>query len=620
MKHRLATIVIAMLTVVPGFSQRLERVLPERVGMSGARLAYADSAIYAAIDRGDIPGAVLAVVKDGKMAYLKSYGYRALYPRKEKMTDNTIFDMASCSKSMSTALCVMKLVEQGKLRLGDAVADYIPDFRSWTSADGKRSTTIRIRHLLTHTSGLPPYASVEELSQRFGSPSPDSLMHYIATWKRRDFEPGEDFQYSCLNYITLQHIVEKVSGLSLREFARRYIFAPLGMYHTDYLPCRQNDKGIWENISRPVWAEGDDQDKWMEDVAPTEKQKSGQVLRGQVHDPLARVLNGGISGNAGVFTTADDIALLCQALIGGGELRGVRILSPATVRLMTTLPRGLEQFGRTPGWDMCSPYASNLGDMLSRSAYGHTGFTGTMIDIDPEQRMAIILLTNAVHMPRGGNTIRLRSLVVNAVAGAVTGTQFTPHYLDRMDSFARSKDIDKQSIVMLGNSLTENGGDWSKRLGKRGVVNRGIIGDDVPGICERLHQILPFHPRTIVLMAGVNDISHGLTSAEIATSIATTVDRIRRESPTTRLILQSLLPINESFGRYKLLTGRTDTVPALNARLRQIAAERKIEYVDLFPLFTAEGSNSMRPELSTDGLHVNEDGYKIWATELRKHL
>ena len=321
-----------------------------------------------------------------------------------------------------------------------------------------------------------------------------------------------------------------------------------------------------------------------------------------------------------MFTTADDIALLCQALIGGGELRGVRILSPATVRLMTTLPRGLEQFGRTPGWDMCSPYASNLGDMLSRSAYGHTGFTGTMIDIDPEQRMAIILLTNAVHMPRGGNTIRLRSLVVNAVAGAVTGTQFTPHYLDRMDSFARSKDIDKQSIVMLGNSLTENGGDWSKRLGKRGVVNRGIIGDDVPGICERLHQILPFHPRTIVLMAGVNDISHGLTSEEIAISIATTVDRIRRESPTTRLILQSLLPINESFGRYKLLTGRTDTVPALNARLRQIAAERKIEYVDLFPLFTAEGSNSMRPELSTDGLHVNEDGYKIWATELRKHL
>ena len=213
---RLSCIVAALLLAASAAAQTLPRTLPESVGMSSGHLAYADTAILRAIDAGDIPGAVLAVVKDGKMAYLKAYGYRSIRPKREKMTTNTIFDMASCSKPMSTAMCAMVLVDRGMLRLSDAVENFIPGFKNWTSPDGKRETTIRVRHLLTHTSGLPPYAPVEELKAKYGSNNPDSLIAYIASW-RRNFEPGTDFSYSCLNYITLQRIVEKISGMSLRQ-------------------------------------------------------------------------------------------------------------------------------------------------------------------------------------------------------------------------------------------------------------------------------------------------------------------------------------------------------------------------------------------------------------------
>lgn len=617
MKIRL--LLMSILTAASASAQTLKRVAPETVGMSGERLAYADSAILKAIDAGDIPGAVLAVVKDGKMAYIKAYGFRSLVPKKEKMTVGTVFDLASCTKPVATAMSVMKLVERGMIRLNDPVSMYIPEFKNWVSADGKSKATIRIKHLLTHTSGLPPYASVSELQKRYGAVQPDSLMSYIAGM-RRDFAPGTDCQYSCLNFITLQNIVQRLSGMSLRDFARLNVFAPLGMNHTDYIPCKENKKGEWVSASAPVWADGGKGDDWRDIVAPTEKQPNGQVLRGIVHDPLARVMNGGVSGNAGLFSNADDLALLCAAILNGGQLNGMRVLSPSTVRLMTSLADGLEKFGRTPGWDMSSDYSSNLGDMLSSSAIGHTGFTGTMIDIDPENNLAIILLTNSVHPDGHTNVIRLRAVVANAVAASITGDERTDHYKSRMQEFASAPAITRSDIVMLGNSLTENGGDWSKRLGNTHVVNRGIIGDDVPGIYERLYQILPFHPAKIFLMEGINDLSHDLSAAEIAQSVELTVKRIRRESPSTKLILQSLLPINESFNRYKRLAGKTDTVPVINALLKSVAKRNDIDFIDLFPLFKESDSNSMRKELSVDGLHLNADGYKIWVDELKKRL
>ena len=366
-------------------AQPLERVIPEQAGIDSRHLHYADEAILQAIADNEMPGAVLAIVSKGKMAYLKAYGNKQIYPTVLPMQVNTVFDMASVSKSMSTAISTMILIERGLLRLNDRASMYIDDFKG----------NIRIIDLLTHTSGLPPYANVDTLIKRYGSPSPDVLIEYIAGCER-DFEPRTVFQYSCLNYITLQRIIETISGQSLKDFAKANIFDVLGMKHTAYQP------------------EGET----LERVAPTEKQPDGSVLRGVVHDPLARVMNGGISGNAGVFSDADDLAVLAVALLNGGIYNGKRILSPQGVRVMTTVPESLKQFGRSPGWDVWSDYSSNSGDLFSPNTYGHTGYTGTSVTIDPDNDIAVILLANRVHPNDDGNMVRLRALVANIVAAS----------------------------------------------------------------------------------------------------------------------------------------------------------------------------------------------------------
>ena len=302
---------------------------------------------------------------------------------------------------MSTAISVMQLCENGMLRLTDPVANYIPDFCNWKDGEGN-TATIRIQHLLTHTSGLPAYASVESLKKKYGAPNPEGLLEHICLVKRQ-FKPGTDFQYSCLNYIVLQNIIQKCTGQSLRDYAREHIFLPLGMHHTFYLPV------------------GEDHSQWTNLIAPTTRQDDGSVLRGQVHDPLARIMNGGISGNAGVFSTVDDIALLCATLQNGGRWKGTRILSEQTVHTMRTVPELAKEFGRTYGWDVSSPYASCNGELLSSETYGHTGYTGTSIVIDPVNDISIILLVNAVHPIDGpSRMVRLRSLISNIVASALS--------------------------------------------------------------------------------------------------------------------------------------------------------------------------------------------------------
>jgi len=400
-------------------AQPLKRVSPESVGMNSAMLKNADAAIQACIDAGNTPGAVLAVVRHGKMAYLKAYGNRQVYPTQEPMTTETIFDMASCSKSMGTAMSIMKLLETGRLRLLDPVSRYIPGFEDWQPKDGGESTTIRIEDLLTHTSGLLPYGPTAELARKYGAPNPAGMKEYLCTC-RKDFEPKTDFQYSCLNFITLQYVLEEITGQSLREFARENIFGPLHMNHTDYIPCAPDANGVWKNTDEPSWAALMPGQDWRSIVAPTTKEADGSVIRGMVHDPLARIMNGGISGNAGVFSNADDIAILCAALLNGGEWNGARVLSPLTVKAMRTVPRSVSSLGRALGWDCFSPYASNNGDIFSSQTFSHTGFTGTSIVIDPENDCAVILLANAVHPSEGrGGMIRLRSVVSNAVAGAI---------------------------------------------------------------------------------------------------------------------------------------------------------------------------------------------------------
>ena len=352
-----------------------------------------------AIADNEIPGAVLAVVYKDKMVYLKAYGNRQTYPSTLPMEVNTVFDLASVSKSMSTAISTMILVERGKLRLIDRVSLYIPEFQG----------NIRVLDLLTHTSGLPAYATVDSLKKYYGFPNSDGLIEHIATVERLS-APGDRFLYSCLNYIALQRIIETISGQSLKDFAQVNIFDVLGMMHTAYQP-----EG--ETFMR---------------AAPTEKQLDGTVLCGVVHDPLARVMNDGISGNAGVFSDADDLAILAAALLNGGAYNGKRILSPLGVKVMTAVPESLKQFGRSPGWDVNSAYASNKGDLLSANAYGHTGYTGTSIVIDPDNNLSIILLANRAHPHDSGSAVRLRSVVANAVAASFGKSECTKSKLSTM--------------------------------------------------------------------------------------------------------------------------------------------------------------------------------------------
>lgn len=377
--------------------QPIPRTTPEKSGFDLARLSVADDIIYESINSGTIPGAVLAVVKDGKMVYLKAYGNKSVYPKVEKMEVNTVFDMASVSKPVGTAISFMQLIEQGKVRLYDNVSMYIPDFKGFTDSVTGKTTEIRIIDLLTHSSGLPPYAPADALVKKYGSPSPKGLMEYISTCKR-DFLPTTKFQYSCLNFITLQNVLQNITGVTLAEYTQKNVFDVLGMKHTTYNPTG-------EILSL---------------CAPTEKQKDGSVFRGVVHDPLARLLNGGNSGNAGVFSCADDLAILASALMNGGTYNKKHVLGKLTVDMMTTVPKGFEHLGRSLGWDNYSSYSSNNGNIFDPvKTFGHTGYTGTSIVIDPVAKVAVILLTNRVHPEDKGSVVRLRATVANIVASSI---------------------------------------------------------------------------------------------------------------------------------------------------------------------------------------------------------
>lgn len=377
------------------FAQPLQRVKPEEVNLNSLKLKSADSAIYAAIRKGQIPGAVLAVVRHGKLAYLKAYGYKQTFPSRKPMTENTIFDLASLTKPLATAISAMILVERGQLDLNDSVSKYIPDYRNWTYPSGV-TRSIKIKDLMTHTSGLPAYAPYERLRVSLGSPNPEGFMKYISGVNRL-YAPETDFTYSCLNFITLQHVIERITKQSLRDFTQQNIYDVLGMKYTDFKPSEE----------LLPW------------VAPTERTKEGVLLRGVVQDPLARWMNDGISGNAGLFSNASDIAILVAALQNGGVWNDQRILTEESVKKMRTVPQELSGFGRALGWDVASVYASIKGDFLSPNTYSHTGYTGTSVVIDPDNDLSIILLTNRVHPTDKGSVKQLRTSVSNAVASAL---------------------------------------------------------------------------------------------------------------------------------------------------------------------------------------------------------
>ncbi len=341
--------------------------------------------VNGAIREGTVPGAVLIVGHDGAVVYRKAYGDRALEPRRETMTLDTVFDLASLTKVIVTSTAVMQLVEKGKVRLNDPVAKYLPEF----AQNGKQDITVR--QLLTHYSGLAP-----DLDLKAAWEGKDTA-YRMASAETPENPPGAKFSYSDIDFIVLGELVERVSGETLDQYSNRHIFLPLKMAHTRFVPPPAPRAG------------------WVEKIAPTQYDEQERMLRGVVHDPTARRM-GGVAGHAGLFSTADDLAKFAQALLDGGD----GILSAMSVEKMSSP----EQPPAAPvlrgfGWDIDSPFSSNRGDLLPVGGFGHTGFTGTSLWIDPTTRSYIILLTNAVH-PRGkGNAIALRSKVATAVAAAL---------------------------------------------------------------------------------------------------------------------------------------------------------------------------------------------------------
>ncbi|MCI1719748.1 MAG: beta-lactamase family protein [Bacteroidales bacterium] len=396
-------LVISLFLVTFSFAQpqRLDMSTPAQMGMDPVRLSRVDQAINQAINDTIIPGAVIAVVRKNKIVYLKAYGYKSIYPKKEKMTTDVVFDLASCSKPVGTATSIMQLVEAGQLRLTDKVSMYVPGFQPYTDSTTGEKTDVRIIDLLTHSSGLPDYVNPSVIYAKYGNYNPESLIDWIAHCKK-DFKPATKFRYSCLNFITLQNVLQNITKQSLCDYAQRNVFDKLGMEHTTYSPAAQK------------------KDEIMRLVAPTEKQPDGSVLLGVVHDPLARLIGKGNSGNAGVFSSAEDLALFAAAMMNGGEYGGRRILGDMTVKIMTTVPSGVKNLGRSLGWDNWSDYSSNLGNLFTPEVtYGHTGYTGTSIVIDPESKTAVILLANRVHPYDTGSVVRTRALVANIVAGSI---------------------------------------------------------------------------------------------------------------------------------------------------------------------------------------------------------
>ena len=343
-----------------------------------------DEPIESAIKAGLIPGAVLLVGHDGKVVYRKAYGERALLPKHEPMTVDTMFDAASLTKVIATTPSVMKLFEQGKIRLNDPVTKYLPEFQGGHS-------DITIRNLMTHFSGLRPDLDLEPPWSGYETGIQRALIDKPAG------PPGVRFVYSDINFILIGEIVRQLSGKTLPEFARENVFDPLGMRETMFLPSA---------ALRPR-------------IAPTELDKTtGQPLRGVVHDDTSRYM-GGVAGHAGLFTTADDLAKFAQMMIDGGEGNGTRIFSPLTIQKFTSPQSPADQpILRGLGWDIDSPFSSNRGDLFPIGSYGHTGFTGTSLWIDPTSGSYVILLANSVHPHRGKSLTSLRGRIATIAAAS----------------------------------------------------------------------------------------------------------------------------------------------------------------------------------------------------------
>jgi len=427
----------------------LREAEPAAAAMSADRLSAIDEIVNDSISKKELPGAVVLIARHGKIVWRKSYGNRAVQPTVEAMTVDTIFDMASLTKIVATTTSIMILIERGQLRLIDTVAHYIPEF----AQNGK--TNITVLQLLTHRAGFVPDNAISDYND-----GPDAALKRIFALAP-SYTPGSRFVYSDVGFIVLGELVHRISGKTLDQFARENIYEPLGMKDTGFKPGN--------NLKQRI--------------APTEQREDGgggnkHWMRGEVHDPRSYLL-GGVAGHAGLFSTVDDLAIFCQMILSGGSYNGRRVMSPLTVARMTSP----QDFGDTNirglGWDIQTPYSSNRGDLFPIGSFGHTGFTGTSIWIDPVTDTFVIILSNRVHPDGKGDAGPLRSKIANIAASAIMDA---PSFTDDkpMPSAGRTSERRSDTKVMTGIDILERD-KFAELAGRRIGLITNHTGRDSEG-------------------------------------------------------------------------------------------------------------------------------------------
>lgn len=381
------------------FAAALARPMAPRV--SPPRFAAIDRVVEESLSRGELPGAVVLVGIRDRVVYRKAFGNRAVLPAREPMTPDTVFDVASLTKPVATATSVMILLERGLVALRDPVVKYVPEF----APEGGDREKVTVEQLLTHRAGLPPDDPIELYT--------GTRAEIFARKYREPLEapPGTRFRYSDVGYEVLGELVERVSGEPLDRFAGENIFGPLGMRESHFRPVATarflGERMDLADPSRPP----------LSRVAPTERREE-RWMRGEVHDPRAYAV-GGVAGHAGLFSTADDLSRYCRMILAGGKLGRARILSPLGVDAMTRPRFYGDDDLRALGWDVATGWSRNRGDLFPPGSFGHTGFTGTSLWMDPSSGTWVVFLSNSVHPDGKGNVIRLRGIVATIVAASL---------------------------------------------------------------------------------------------------------------------------------------------------------------------------------------------------------
>ena len=482
-------LILVLVAVVHGQSSKL---------VSLSQLARMDPVIEEGISQNRLPGAVVVVGRKGKIVWRKAYGARQLEPVRENMSVDTIFDVASLTKVVATATSIMILVERGKVRLNDPLSTYIPEIK------GDARDRITIEQLLTHTAGYAPDFDLKERWTGY-----DEGIRRLINEPLRN-PPGTRFVYSDIGFIALGEVVHRVSGMTLDQFAKKNIFEPLHMSDTGFLPGQKLRSRVAPTEKRRG------QLNYLGDSSANEGEDAERWLRGEVHDPTSFRMNG-VAGHAGLFSTGSDLAIYCQMILGGGQYHGVRILSPLTVAEMTR-PRLVSPQGGTRGlgWDINTSYSSNRGELFPLGSFGHTGFTGTSIWIDPASEMFMVFLSNRVHPNGKGDVGPLRGRVASIIAGSVTDEdvvararqEYTKYYQEILRTL-QLEDSEKSSSA---STRVLNGIDVLERDNFSQLANKrvGLITNHTGRDRDGLQTIDVLHKAANVKLAALFSPEHGI--------------------------------------------------------------------------------------------------------------